>query len=347
MGKGGKGKAAPKVNLAKGHGKGWQPPPQPQPSKLIRYMLREWAWGKMSPQQLQNIASLVMDDFHEFKEKGDIPDVRRIAGIGAHGSIPGNMHRDLTNQLATQKLPDPYAITLRCATGTTGIFNPLKFTMLLPHELFATMFKSYNEFFRRCVCSGSDELVKFWNDMAGHPALNDNVVLDIDDYKNKVVPLGLHGDGVPVKGIGKSWSESMSCYSFNSIVAPGGNTLETNFVIFMVFEHLISRKGACRTMNRFWKVMKWSFTALFNGKWPTEDPDGNAILSAQAGTDLAGGLRGMIFTVKGDWEYLNKDSGIHKWGGGGGKMHEVIHNQQYIHPWNIKYYMVSRVRSKP
>eukprot|EP00959_Pyramimonas_sp_CCMP1952_P413470 8664155-Pyramimonas_sp.AAC.1 len=206
MGEGGAGRAAPKVNLAKGHGKGWQPPPQTQPSKLVRYMLRELAWGEMPPQQLQTIAALVMGGFHAFKDKGGIPDVRRIAGIGADGSIPGNMHRDLTNLLAQQKLPDPYEITFCCATGTAGVIRPVKFTILLPHEIFEAMYTSCNEFIRRCACSGSDELANFWGDMTGHPVLNGNVVLDVDNYKNKVAPLGLHGDGVPVRGIGKSWS---------------------------------------------------------------------------------------------------------------------------------------------
>ena len=117
--------------------------------------------------------------------------MRHIAGIGADGSIPGSIHRDLTNQLAPQELSDPYAITLRCATGTAGVFRPLQFTMLLPHELFAAMYTSYNELFRRCVCSGSDELVKFWDDMAGHPLLNGNVVLGVDNYKKQSRPSGV------------------------------------------------------------------------------------------------------------------------------------------------------------
>ena len=101
----------------------------------------------------------------------------------------------------------------------------------------------------------------------------------------------------------------MTCYSFNSIVAAGGNTLDNNFCIFQVFEHLVAWHPHGNGPHRFWKILQWSFDALFAGKWPTADPDGNPILSGKAGADLAGGLRAMVLCLKGDWDYHYKDHG--------------------------------------
>ena len=57
-------------------------------------------------------------------------------------------------------------------------------------------------------------------------------------------------------------------------------------------------------MLRFWKLLVWPFTALYEGVWPTVDMGGVAINPTEAGKPLAGGYRAILFLLKGDLEYL-------------------------------------------
>ena len=63
----------------------------------------------------------------------------------------------------------------------------------------------------------------------GHPVRN------LPNFRRRAIPLSLHGDGVPVTGVGKSWGESMDIYSWNSLLG-SGSTLQFNFYIWSIFQ---------------------------------------------------------------------------------------------------------------
>ena len=44
---------------------------------------------------------------------------------------------------------------------------------------------------------------RFWEQMALHPALENNPVTTKRNWKKRYTPFGLHGDGVPISGVGK------------------------------------------------------------------------------------------------------------------------------------------------
>ena len=48
--------------------------------------------------------------------------------------------------------------------------------------------------------------------MEDNPQLKDHPVLYRKDWKRRAIPLVLHGDGVPLTGIGKSWSKLMDVF---------------------------------------------------------------------------------------------------------------------------------------
>lgn len=56
------------------------------------------------------------------------------------------------------------------------------------------------------------------------------------------------------------------------------------------------------------KRMKWSFAALFEGKWPTRDDQGSNIRGG--GDFLNRGYRGILYLLKGDLDYLSKTLGL-------------------------------------
>eukprot|EP00969_Alexandrium_andersonii_P345620 15276717-Alexandrium_andersonii.AAC.1 len=93
--------------------------------------------------------------------------------------------------------------------------------MLLPHVLFSLLFHNYPAAFKARVCPGPDKLKHFWSEMRGHPQLENHPMLDIDGYDTKVIPLSLHGDGVPIVGVGKKWHKSLTFYTWASMVWSG------------------------------------------------------------------------------------------------------------------------------
>ena len=309
MGGGKSRKREPNLAKGKGHRAAINNPPPPARSALVDYLLKQWSWGHMSPQQVQKICHLAMLDFRKYVDAGDAPELERVARIGDSGALPNHCNRDLQNILTRTHLPDPYCFNLVCKTSQPGVHAPLQFSCLLPHEWFAAVHSHYKPFFDKHICAGTDDMEAFWRDVAAHPVLRDNVATEVPDWRSKFIPISLHGDGVPVKGVGKSWSESFTSWSWASVIAPSGTTLQANFLIGGIFDHLVNREGAFKTMNKFWKILAWSFTALYNGKWPTVSWDGKPIHSSLAGSELASGKRCLLIALKGDLEYMAKDGG--------------------------------------
>ena len=120
------------------------------PSALASFLVEQWSWGLMSPQQVQRLMDKAKEDL-EAHANGtlDFAEVERLASIGASGSSECNAFRDLKHQLADSKL----------AAATFSFMLPMKsplcrFVMsnypqelLLPHDMFSIMFHSYPDEF--------------------------------------------------------------------------------------------------------------------------------------------------------------------------------------------------------
>eukprot|EP00969_Alexandrium_andersonii_P176489 7804037-Alexandrium_andersonii.AAC.1 len=84
--------------------------------------------------------------------------------------------------------------------------------------------------------------------MEGHP------MLEREGYDKRAVPLGLHGDGVPVAGVGKKWSKSCLALSWVSLLSTG-STLDCNLLIMLLYKCLAVQNGANATMATVWKTL--------------------------------------------------------------------------------------------
>jgi hypothetical protein len=70
-------------------------------------------------------------------------------------------------------------------------------------------------------------------------------------------------------------------------------------------------------MDNIWKIVTWSFRALYEGTWPSADWDENeyptgTAEAALAGTPLADGYFGVPFIIKDDWDHFGKTFGLRK-----------------------------------
>lgn len=115
--------------------------------------------------------------------------------------------------------------------------------------------------------------------MADHPLMEG---LGLDEATLKMcVPFGVHGDEVPITGVGKVWSKSALTFQIFSLMAAASclATKELMLWVWSVFEKLCVA-GIGGTIDTFMHIFKWSWEALASGKWPEEDWRGVRLLSS-------------------------------------------------------------------
>lgn len=278
------------------------------PSHLAKYLLDAWAWGRMPATEVQRVA------FHAVADGVDHIEVRKLASIGASGAQPNNCHRDLVANLVDLHISSilhRFAVVYMVPGQLLKAIN-MSHTVLLPHHLFATIYEKYPSAFKHHILGGDVANVgRFWRAMSEHPSMVNHPMHEKRDRTfSKAIPISLHGDGVSVSGRGRSWSRSVDVYSWQSMLA-SGETLCTNFLIYILYAQLISKES----LNRFWKVLTWSLYWLFIGRWPRRDVDGNEWPAGsadheRAGKHLAEGFYGVVFTIRGDLEHMAKGFGM-------------------------------------
>ena len=102
-----------------------------------------------------------------------------------------------------------------------------------------------------------------------------------EDFQRNCVPLSLHGDGTPAMGVGKSWSKMMDIWTWTSLLVKGRSQL-TMFLIFCVHASLRSVAAGHNTLEIAFKKMRWSFDALWEGRWPRFDWNNNPMRYSKA-----------------------------------------------------------------
>lgn len=204
----------------------------------------------------------------------------------------------------------------------TPMLNPdtveeVDIQILYPHEVFAAMYASHPDQFEARMLGGDpSKLVAFWDNMDMHPSLAGHPMTSATDWKQRCIPLQLHGDGVPISGLGKAWSKSVEVYSWASLLA-SASTAMTQILICLFHKVLLAKSGGQDSMTTFWKHLAWSFKWLMLGLWPDADADGAVFQKGSVGwrlhhkqKQLANGWRGVLWCLKGDLEYFALSLGL-------------------------------------
>ena len=303
-------------------------------SAIAFELVKGWAWGSHSATDVQRLAHLVHTDFSSVLAKalhiptGWIPEsITKLAKLGSWGKHPGNIHRDLKILLGDPSVPEAHCVRVpinvcKAQEGTENIVTaPLP--VLLPHELFANLYNERRELFESTYigetqdgtdASCSAKLRAFWSELERRrdPKLDGHEMCRVDGWKNKFIPISLHGDAVPVVRVGRPGTKSYDVYSSSGVLATG-DTRKVKQFNFGIYEAL-KVKGENGTMAGLWKIMLWSLKAAFNGRWPAADSDGRAWLAGsdeekRAGLPLAGGFMLVLWMLKGDLDHFFKSYG--------------------------------------
>ena len=103
-----------------------------------------------------------------------------------------------------------------------------------------------------------------------------------DSDSVKCIPLRIHGDGVPVTGLGKGWGKLVDIFSVSSVLVVGPTMLRS-MMMFLMFRHLVCRDEDHNTMDTVFRMFMWSFKACWEGKHPVEDWSGVKMVYEGAG----------------------------------------------------------------
>lgn len=235
-------------------------------SALYILLMTQLAMGAISGALCHEIACAAMKDVESASKGLSLPSLKGLASSTSRATKLHAVIRD--KMIAESNLPMPFKIQIPFSKEDVLAY------ILLPHEYFAAMFTQVVAW-KKSVMPDAEQLSRLWSTLRRHPMMANHPVLKRSDYNTHCIPLAIHGDEVPVTGIGKVWSKSALVFSWFSIVAnaAGGSFSSTLTYIWGIFEKFVVASTAERlgTMDVFWNIMRWSFNALYEGRWPTQD----------------------------------------------------------------------------
>lgn len=282
------------------------------PSSLAQYLLVEFAWGRMSPQQVQTIAAHAVDDMQKVAEGKNLQELKKLSKIATGGHHEGNAYRDLMVIVnRTSNLPPASKIDLPTKRGESTS------SLLLPHEVFPYLYHyDYEMFQKQFFPKGTSELERFWDQCKEHPNLRNQSVLE-NLEPAKTVPIGCHGDEVPVAGRGKTYCKYSVVWSWFSLCSTLMPTKQSLLLIWCANPAMFI-DGAGGTLDCFWLLFAWSLSILATGRWPHADWRGIAYERGsagftKAGRALAGGFKAVLCSLVGDLDYFHKFMNLAHW----------------------------------
>ena len=223
-----------------------------------------------------------------------------LASSGAAGSRPGNISRDFMRKLLKGKdVPAVYTASFPLWDPKEEKLVPTDLPILLPHELLARIIAQTGT--SRYVDNMEPALQKQLDRACGKVGLCGD---------HGVIPIGLHGDGVPHQK-----HKSVECVSWNFPGDLGGER-----VLCVCLEKQFLCKCGCagrHTTNPILDVIAWSFRCCFLGKSPKVRHDGSAWKpSDKARSQLGGqdlGARSLLVQIRGDWAWYKQVFAFPAW----------------------------------
>ena len=292
-----------------------------RPSELAGLLVRLLTLHSLTPGLAQQISAAALRDMDTERDFDCKDELRKLSSLGTFGTNPCHGRKQLFNSVLQKPnlKSTRFTIPLKDVTNTNGYTMEFQ-DLFLPHLWLHQMWTYYRDSWTRLVCASQEVMRSFWDAMEPNPFLDGAEIKTIPGYKERVLPLWCHGDGVATVGVGKSWSRMMDCISFGSLLV-SIRSFDMSWMAWTCFKSAqYKAAGAGDTMRTFWNIMKWSFEAAYEGRFPTHDHNGHPYIAGTTLGDLAGTplaplpdgtfLRAMLFGNKQDLDFLAKDMGL-------------------------------------
>ena len=124
-------------------------------------------------------------------------------------------------------LASPWRVSLRGKRLHGGLFGYYlaNTTAIWPHELFAGIFQFHREAFDKYILGGGPQSVRaFWEKLPPRQGMQHK-----PNWRDRVVPLGLHGDGVSVSNVRGKGAKTMDTLSWTSRLSTAPSKLSVCF----------------------------------------------------------------------------------------------------------------------
>ena len=218
------------------------------------------------------------------------PDVIKLSKLGSEGRWANNVPRDFLSKLPKGTMHNAVS-TIQVPMKNGGIGNAWSWQpldIMYPHKVFSILYHSYHEHFESRMVGTFDTLRKFWEVLAdiGCPQYAQHPVRSRANHRTHGIPIKLHGDGVPVAGVGKSWGKSLNIYTFSGLLC-ASTTIDAMFPMGILYPLLAIANSIGSTRQILWREFIWSLHWAWLGENPTEDSSGRPMRRATKW--LAGG----------------------------------------------------------
>ena len=209
--------------------------------RLSEYLKRQWAWGHISPQTVQAIASHAIGDMKACGLTDFPPLLAKFAALGTNGQHANNMHKELLHMLEQNiHVPQPLMLKLPFAKGD------FLQSIMLPHVVFAHLHQFYPAAFQRqFLPQGIGHLKEFWRTFKMHPCMEGHEIFHRPNFDTSILPLHIHGDAVPITGKGKVWCKMMLAFSWTGALSRSNSQEACNFIYGATRLHISSGSICC------------------------------------------------------------------------------------------------------
>ena len=148
-----------------------------------------WACGLVSPQMVQHTMRLMLNDLNAHASGTlSMRMIEKLEGLGTHGAHPQNMHSQLVNFVHMPHMPKPHGFPVPLRHTQLGRFHK-DMDMLLPHELFASIYHHYPSVWRSSICPSEFKLQSFWRAVQNGIHFQTHPVRHREKNRSKRVPL--------------------------------------------------------------------------------------------------------------------------------------------------------------
>jgi len=187
-------------------------------------LLLKWAWGTLTAPDLQELAMACKLAGNEEAE------VDELASLGAYGTNKGSCHRDLLRRFCSNMLapePNRFCVPARDPKGAAEVAIVVDTSFYLASDWFRALATTPDLQYEYQTVFGTQKLKNFWDhqDVRNDPKFKHHPVFHQNNYKNKAIPVILHGDGAAF-----ALNDSLLTLSFAGVLKEG-RTLDTNLFL--------------------------------------------------------------------------------------------------------------------
>ena len=256
---------------------------------LVNDLRQDWGKGKITSEQVQRYCLRA-------HEQG-APGCEQLGSAGNRGKNPQHLQRALMNYFGTPTgSPEMTYVNLPLKGGKK--LHPV----YLPSKFFSALYHNNKDKWLQTVAGAAGAAEVYWSNMVDSEFFKKHPSLKRSNCA-KAFPLGFHGDAGAFSN-----QDSLYTFSWNSLVAsPTSTTRDGRFIFTVVKKEDITPE----TLDAILTIFAWDMNALQTGF--TADKDWEGRPTGEKRTPIAGGFRGILTHIRGDWEFFGSALGLAKW----------------------------------